>query len=76
MRSLESFLEVTRRLRSCEANDEKSRRVSLQYVYSKHAYTRVSERLIVPWNASEFLRVCAVVEKLTSSSGSNTFAAS
>ena len=60
-----SFLEVTRRLRSCEANDEKSRTVSLQYVYSEHTYTRVSERLIFPRSASEFLRLCAVVAKLT-----------
>jgi len=75
MRSLESFSEVTRRLRSCDANDEKSRWVSLQYVYSEHTYTRVSESLIVPWSASEFLRFCAVVAKLTRSSGSNTFAA-
>jgi len=75
MRSLESFSEVTRRLRSCEANDEKSTRVSLQYVCSEHTYTRVSESLIVPWSASEFLRLCAVVAKLTRSSGSNMFAA-
>ena len=59
----------------CEANDEKSRRVSTQYVYSEHTYTRVSESLIVPWSASDFLRLCAVVAKLTRSSGSNTFAA-
>jgi len=75
VRSLESFSEVTRRLRSCGANDEKSRRVSLQCVYSEHPYTRVSESLIVPWSASEFLSFCAVVAKLTRSSGSNTFAA-
>jgi len=62
-------------LRSCEANDEKSRRVSLQYVYSEHTYTRVSESLIVPRSASEFLRVCAVVAKLTRTSGSNIFVA-
>ena len=48
IRSLENFLEVTRRLQSCEANDEKSRNVLLQYVYSEHAYIRVSARLIVP----------------------------
>jgi len=75
MRILESFSEVTRKLRSCEANDKKSRRVSLQCVYSEHTYTRVSESLIVPWSASEFLRLCAVVAKLTRSSGSNTFTA-
>jgi len=48
----------------------------MQYVYSEHTtYTRVSESLIVPWSASEFLRLCAVVAKYTRSSGSNTFAA-
>ena len=69
---LRGYPEVTK---CCEANDEKSRRVSTQSVYTEHTYTRVSESLIVPWSASEFLSFCAVVAKLTRSSGSNTFAA-
>jgi len=32
MRSLENVLEFTRRLRSCEADDKKSRRISVQYI--------------------------------------------
>jgi len=55
MRSLEGFLEVNRRLRSCEANDEKSRRVPLQYVYSEHTYTRVSESYVHDVVGSYFL---------------------